>query len=179
MKNFKKLVCAVVLSGLVGVVQAASVSLTPTSPSVNLNGTVSFDVNLDFAGTPVTSGILNLEYDASRLEFSSFSYGSNTFGVSTFAVDSTSTLGVVKDISFSGSISGPGTLGTATFLAMGTGTAYVRTLSAAPGFYDGGDYIYPDYLFSSVNVVSAVPVPAAVWLMASGLLGMVGLSRRA
>jgi hypothetical protein len=28
------------------------------------------------------------------------------------------------------------------------------------------------------NAVSAVPVPAAVWLFGSGLLGLVGISRR-
>jgi hypothetical protein len=175
MKNFKKLACALVLSGFVGAVQAASVSLTPSSPSVNLNSTVSFDVILDFSLTPVTSGNFNLNYDTTRLDLSSFSYKTIS-GVTTWAVD-TLTDGVVKDIVFSGPISGPITLGTVTFLATGLGNANLLTVAAAPGFYDGGDYIIPGYGGASAQI-SAVPVPAAVWLMASGLLGVVGLSRR-
>jgi hypothetical protein len=176
MKNLKKQACALMLSAFVGVVQAASVSLDPLSKPVTLNSTVSFDVILDFSLTPVTSGIFNLNYDTTRLDFSSFSYQTIS-GVGTFAVDSSTTDGVVKNIAFSGPISGPITLGTVTFLATGLGNANLLTVAAAPGFYDGADYIFPSYGGASAQV-SAVPVPAAVWLMASGLLGMVGLSRR-
>ena len=34
------------------------------------------------------------------------------------------------------------------------------------------------FMYMAPNAVSAVPVPAAVWLFASGLLGLVGVSRR-
>jgi hypothetical protein len=33
-------------------------------------------------------------------------------------------------------------------------------------------------MYMAPGAVSAVPVPAAVWLFASGLLGLVGIARR-
>ena len=53
-------------------------------------------------------------------------------------------------------------------------------LSLDEGFYqDDGNLVYVN-TNSTLNpdVVSAVPVPAAVWLLGSGLLGLVGLRRR-
>lgn len=47
-------------------------------------------------------------------------------------------------------------------------------------YYSGGPTPFGDLGMTSVNVstVSAVPVPAAIWLFASGLLGLAGVSRR-
>ena len=44
-------------------------------------------------------------------------------------------------------------------------------------FNGGGDGDYQDFVVM-VNSVMPVPVPAAVWLFASGLLGMIAISRR-
>ena len=49
-----------------------------------------------------------------------------------------------------------------------------------------GDWLYDDgsveldvtYQGSTVTVVNPIPIPGAVWLLGSGLLGMVGLKRR-
>ena len=179
MKNLKKLACALMLFGLVGAVQAASVSLTPlSSQPVTLGSLISFDVMLDFGDAPVTSGDFNLTYDTTRLAFSGFNYGSNTFGVSTFNINPSSPDGEVQGIGFVGSISGSGILGTVTFLTEGLGMADLSPVAASPpGFFNGSSPVVPDYFGNSAQI-SAVPVPAAVWLMASGLLGMVGLSRR-
>lgn len=47
-------------------------------------------------------------------------------------------------------------------------------IGAATGGWEGRPV---DYLGATVNV-SAVPVPAAVWLFGSGLIGLVGIARR-
>ncbi len=41
-----------------------------------------------------------------------------------------------------------------------------------------GNVMYNLHLVGTVGTVSAVPVPAAVWLFGSGLLGLVGVARR-
>ena len=48
-------------------------------------------------------------------------------------------------------------------------------LGDASGF---GGVLYELHLEGTVSSVSAVPVPAAVWLFGSGLLGLVGVARR-
>jgi len=49
-------------------------------------------------------------------------------------------------------------------------------LEAVAGFSDGG--ISNWFQFDSINVVSSVPIPSALWLFGSGLLGLIGISRR-
>ncbi len=179
MKKLTKLVFILAQLGLVGAVHAASVSLSPASQTVAPSTTVSFDVNLDFTGTPVISGWFNLSYDTSILDLISFSYGSNTFGVSTLAVN-TSTDGLVQGIGFAGSVSGAGTLGTVTFNTTGLGTANLNT-AAVSGFYNGSSYVATTYGGALVEVaeISEVPVPAAAWLMGSGLAALgLGFRRR-
>ncbi len=41
-----------------------------------------------------------------------------------------------------------------------------------------GDFIFVDATLNAVEDHAAVPVPAAVWLFGSGLLGLVGVARR-
>lgn len=46
---------------------------------------------------------------------------------------------------------------------------------------DGGDGVFDTALFipnGSLTSVSAVPIPAAIWLFGSGLLGLIGVARR-
>ncbi len=48
------------------------------------------------------------------------------------------------------------------------------TIGSAWGSFAGANY----FETWNVNIVSAVPVPAAVWLFGSGLLGLLGIARR-
>jgi len=68
--------------------------------------------------------------------------------------------------------------------------ALTVTGGAAAAYFTGGTLLFDetivDGVFTDPNFtltmtatpVSAVPVPAAVWLFGSGLLGMVGIARR-
>ncbi|MBU1191815.1 MAG: hypothetical protein KKA36_02545 [Gammaproteobacteria bacterium] len=176
MKNLKKLACALVLSGLVGVTQAASVTINPTSQMAMIGEAVSVEVLFSDFTDPLISGGFNFNYDTSFLDFDSIDFGANPLGLAFFPID-TAVDGVVG-ISFAGPLSlESGILGTLNFVATDLGTASLSTAAASPGFFDGSSYYVPGFGNASIEV-SAVPVPAAVWLMASGLLGMVGLSRR-
>lgn len=67
------------------------------------------------------------------------------------------------------------------FLFYGTDTTSGATFNSYFSYFDGDDinlgYVSGDWLsFSATQVV--VPVPAAVWLFGSGLLGLVGIARR-
>ena len=70
-----------------------------------------------------------------------------------------------------------------TFLDASSGLTYM--LASQYGTFKGGKRSFPtDYIDSDGNSVgptaeiSAVPVPAAVWLFVSGLIGLVGVARR-
>jgi hypothetical protein len=57
------------------------------------------------------------------------------------------------------------------------GDAYALTYSATfPSFPSGLQGV--QYRLSLTGVISSVPVPAAVWLFGSGLIGLIGVARR-
>jgi len=64
----------------------------------------------------------------------------------------------------------------------GQGTAALGLDIFAPDWYDATPAALPSPTYNSatinVTATSAVPVPAAVWLFGSGLLGMAGIARR-
>ena len=57
------------------------------------------------------------------------------------------------------------------------GDSFILEVRAILPVIDGFDHP-EDYLFHMEGTISAVPVPAAVWLFGSGLLGLIGLARR-
>ena len=64
------------------------------------------------------------------------------------------------------------------FLQIGTGP-YGSALQASCYNADCSYWSGPAFFFTSGNITgTVVPVPAAVWLFGSGLLGLVGISRR-
>lgn len=73
--------------------------------------------------------------------------------------------------------SGEGGYASLDFLAMGgpiLGTSILFTANPSSAFWDDSNN---DYAFAGVEV-SAVPVPAAVWLFGSALVGLLGFKRR-
>jgi hypothetical protein len=83
---------------------------------------------------------------------------------------------------FSAGIDGTGTIGTVNFqvdplTSLGTLTDIALTISTKSGgwFDAAGGPITPTLTGASVNVV---PIPGSILLLGSGVLGLVGLSRR-
>jgi hypothetical protein len=58
---------------------------------------------------------------------------------------------------------------------VGNPVALATATSAPPGFEDFVDVSFGNFIFAAMN---PVPVPAAVWLFGSGLLGLIGMARR-
>jgi hypothetical protein len=181
---------------------AATVSLTPASNNVSLGDTFTLTVGgTEFAGL-ATGGSVNLNWDANFLSVDpttislatgfaadGISPGTlfwNTIGTPTFgpgALDITATL---EDSNIFGS----------PFPAVGPSFDFLSlsfTVIGAPvvpsdvlisqgsgGFWqdDAGNDIIGVTYGSATVTVNAVPVPAAVWLFGSGLLGLVGVARR-
>ena len=59
-----------------------------------------------------------------------------------------------------------------------TVTVAYSTITAASGDFPGFHPAFNGTLHKDSGGVPAIPVPAAVWLMGSGLLGLVGVARR-
>lgn len=182
MKKLTKLMLVLAQLGLAGALQAATVSLDPASQVIQPNSSVSVNVLVDFSDTSGTKGgFFTLGYDSSLLTFSSFVY--NTAFLTPFGANPTAwnltTPGTITNVGFgSGLLTGSGTLGTVTFLTgASVGTANLTT-TLASGFLNktGFSMLPVSYSGAQVNV-AAVPVPAAAWLMASGI-SMLGLGLR-
>lgn len=126
---------------------------TGTSGSTDILGTT---VGFSTPGTIVAAND-TINYDTFSSVADILQIGGWQFDMSTLIVDSASTFDRLK-FSGTGMLSGNGydvTGATWTLSANSTGSSYSMSISAA-----------------------VVPVPAAVWLFGSGLLGLVGIARR-
>jgi hypothetical protein len=56
-----------------------------------------------------------------------------------------------------------------------TGLSATLSFTGITGGFDG---LYIDNIVVSESAVTTVPVPASVWLLGSGLMGLIGISRR-
>ena len=197
--TYKQIVsCAVGLSALatVSLVNAATVSLTPSPQSISVGNTF----NITASGTDFFNDVsaldMTLTWDTSFLTLitpdATILADANALGFTDFftAIDS-STAGVL-DLTFLAPL-GDSVITTPTgifdfftleFLAVSPtigSTTLMSGVGGLGGWGDGSnDEINVDYVNASImiNPVSTVPVPAAVWLFGSGLLGLVGVARR-
>ena len=56
--------------------------------------------------------------------------------------------------------------------------SFANTLSTSTGMLAAGDYTLNIKMENQVNGAAVIPVPAAVWLFGSGLIGLIGIARR-
>lgn len=173
---------------LVGVsmVQAATISLSPTTNDAPQGDTVPFDLIANFGTDSVLGGAIDLQWDPAVITFADFVFDSG-FGVPprdvAFDVEDLQSSSLLS-IGFgnNGGISIPTdtTIGTLTFTKVGAaGTETPITMqdsSKWAGFYDTtGAPISVSY---SGATVGAVPLPVASWLFLSGIGALVGIGKR-
>ncbi len=179
-----KVLGALALLGFGTMANAATVSLTPSGDLLVLPGDVlTFQIDIDFTAEGGTlGGGFDLTYDASQLQLVEFQ--SAGLGDPAFGRDPDVTPGLLESWGV-GDFAGiqAGTVGTVTFEVLAGATTSVVQLGPTMGIagpwvsaVDFVTIIEPDY---GSATVTAIPVPAAVWFMLSGLGALFGMRRQA
>jgi len=146
----------------------------------------SFSLNITGSGftSNVDGGGVNFSYDSSILNVASVSINGSVWdfggaGISTGSIDNgTGTVDGIMVNTFS-VVTGSFDVATIQFQAIGSGTSALNlTEYALNPWASGGALIDPILANSSLTVLQSVPVPAAVWLFGSGLIGLIGVARR-
>ena len=170
---------------LFGQVHAATISFDPPFSSATLGEVFSLNIiGTGFSNSPDGGGI-DLSFDKDVLNILSVSIDESVwdfggFGIRTGTIDNTQ--GVLQGImvnTFS-NVGTSFTVATIKFQAVGLGVSDIllNEFNLNP-WASGGSAINPVYVSSSVTVEgTVVPVPAAVWLFSSGLIGLIGIARR-
>jgi len=204
MKKFLSTLGGLLLLGLVNQAGAVTLSLTPASQTAANNDTVFLDLVVsglgNFAPDSLGDFDVDIGYDTAVLSFQSYSLGAllgdvglgealdvslgDTFGsvniaeLSLLEPDLATCFFCVPpfldDLQPDSFI-----LATLTFLvdALAPGSSTVVSIDTVYAVGDGfGSALTLDG--TSGAVINAVPVPAAVWLFGSGLIGLIGIARR-
>lgn len=171
---------------LCGQASAGVIGWGATPSPININDTFSLTITGSGFTSNVDGGGANFSFNSSILNVTSVTIDETVWdfggaGISTGSIDNAA--GTVNGImvnTFS-VVSGNFDVATIEFLAVGSGTtALTLTEYGLNPWSSGGSLLNPTMADSLVTVsgVSAVPVPAAVWLFSSGILGLVGMARR-
>lgn len=172
-------------------VQAATITVDPLHAAVISGSTFNIKVVgqdfTDFAGGTIGGGF-SLSWDPSILTLDAYSLtfpGDQTFG-QLGVVDLTAGTLLNADVtSFNGTTLADFDIAVLTFTALNVG---VSPTDVSIGLFSGGseriwadssgfNNTTPNFVDGTVTV-NPVPVPAAVWLFGSGLLGLIGVARR-
>jgi hypothetical protein len=181
------LVAALVLGGISTAANAVSVYLQPSTQDVVLGNSFGVDVYWDFTGNATLGGGTDVTWDPSGLSFVSLVFDTNPLFDPAFTRIGDVSPGLIDGMatgSFNGLAgSGPLYIATITFQTLAAGS-FAIDLSEDAGI--AGPFVsilgmtYTDLTFTGGNVnVSAVPLPAAAWLMIGGLGALLGYRRKA
>lgn len=194
-----KIICSIIGSALLllvsGTSQAITVSFDPTAQTVATGSSVSVKLGISGLGYGAAPSLgtfdLNIGYNPLLLSFTGVSFGDPVLGdqLDLFSLGSltswdNTTPGTVNvfELSFDSATdlntlqAANFTLATLTFSALSGGISPLSISINALGDANG-DPLTVTMANGSVTV-TAVPVPAAVWLFGSGLLGLIGIVRR-
>ncbi|MCG7986095.1 MAG: hypothetical protein JAY64_13740 [Candidatus Thiodiazotropha weberae] len=162
---------------------AATVNITPDAPEYHINDTVTLSIDgSDFTESVDGAGI-TLSWDPSRLAYIGTTIDNPPWDTQSY-IDTNAVNGTLDRI-FVGSTSGAGTefaLADITFTAFALGATEVLIGTSGGGCVPGACGIFSvngelltSYAPAEVNII---PIPAAVWLFGSGVLGLLGFMRQ-
>jgi len=180
MKNMKIImfIFALFLNGYV-----SAATITATSSTVNVNDVFSIDIiGTGFIGN-VDGGGLNVSFDQNVLNVLSVSidelvWNFGSTGIDTGVINnSTGSIDGIMVNTFA-NVTGDFVVATIEFQSINGGDSLLLFSEFAINpWASSGSLINPEFTSASVNV-SAVPVPAALWLFVSGVIGVFGFLRR-
>jgi hypothetical protein len=169
---------------IAGVALGLIIALTATPASAVTAGTYSADITISGLETFNLAGFsLNVNYDDSLLAFDSYTLTDELGSFDNFDAEDwslgddgfgTVALDVVSFLVDLGGQSDAFKLATVNF----TGDEGAMAGISLSGILLGDDLGAPIPFTVNGTDINAVPVPAAVWLLGSGLVGIVGLRRR-
>jgi hypothetical protein len=163
--------------------QANSIILAPSTVTT-APGTVQVQLFMDFTESTLGGGI-DVFYNSSILDFLSFTFDPAMLAMSdpSFTRTGDDFVGEVNGIAFGNfaGIVGSHLIGTLNFSTIGIGSSLLTLAvndSPAGPFVSNVTFLPMEVDFTSTAEVIVTPLPAAAWLMISGLGFLVGFGRR-
>lgn len=175
-------VCLLCLQGMFSAAQAAVVSFNNNALSVNESDTFSLTI-MGSAFPEIVGGGLNLDFDPAVVQIDSVAINTTVFDFYTAEGSLDNLVGTLTDTSFNtfAGVSGSFDIMTIGFTAVGAGVSTLMLSESSIAVFSdsSGNTIGDQISYETATItVSAVPVPAAIWLFASGLIGLARVVRQ-
>lgn len=177
MKAIFSIIVTFVLS--IASAQAATVSFNPSSKTVSVGQSFSLDIMGSFLpGETIEGGGLNLSFSPAALSVSKVSINAALFDFYSLPGTINNAAGTISDMVFNtfAGANGNFLIATVDFMALGIGSSNLLLSQSSVNPFSSasaGSSLSVTYQPASI-AVTAVPVPAAIWLLLSGM-GLMGL----
>jgi len=167
---------AALLFSASGVALADTVGFNPDPKNVALGDMFTVDI-VGIGFTELAGGVIDLGFDGAVLQINSVSIDPywDFLPDGGALTDSNTWSGIGFDVLVNDPAVGDFIIAKISLTALTVGSSSLEILGTSEFFNGSVDELFPTLSNGTVNVV---PVPAAVWLFGSGLLGLVGIARR-